>query len=138
MSEHVIRPDKDKDREGFYTDEVRDTSNHNTILYTVRGREDFVDQDGFFQVNFQRIEQAKLNPYVHAIKHNSRFLVKLGENGKLFNPYGPFSEGMETKQRVGRPTWKFINTTKANFDQYVTFLKTKNEVFLKNAEREII
>jgi len=136
MSEHVIRPDKD--REGFYTDEVRDTSNQNTILYTVRGREDFVDQDGFFQVNFQRIEQAKLNPYVHAIKHNRRYLVKLGENGKLFNPYGPFSEGMETKQRVGRPTWKFINTTKTNFDQYINFLKTKNEVFLKNAEREII
>jgi len=136
MSEHVIR--QDKDREGFYTDDVKDTSNHNTILYTIKGRHDFVDQDGRYQINFQPVEQAKSNPYVHAIKHNSRFLVKLGENGKLFNPYGPFSEGMETKQRVGRPTWKFINTTKANFDQYVTFLKTKNEVFLKNAEREII
>ena len=40
MSEHVIRQDKDKD--GFYTEPV--TSNQNTVLYTVRGREDFVDQ----------------------------------------------------------------------------------------------
>ena len=134
MSEHVIRPDKDS--QGFYTEPV--SSNQNTVLYTVRGREDFVDQNGCFQINYQPVEQAKTNPYVHAIRHNHRYLVKLGENGKLFNPYGPFSEGMETKQRVGRPTWKFINTSKNNFDQYVTFLKTKNEVFLKNAEREII
>ena len=133
MSEHVIREQDKELTEGY-----RDTTNHNTVLYTIRGRHDFVDQDGRFQVNFEPVEKAKNNPYVHAIRHNSRYLVKLGENGRLFNPYGPFSEGMETKLRVGRPTWKFINTTKANFDQYVTFLKTKNEVFLKNAEREII
>ena len=134
MSEHVIRPDKDS--KGFYTEPA--LSNQNTVLYTVRGREDFVDQNGCFQINYQPVEQAKKNPYVHAIKHNNRYLVKLGENGKLFNPYGLYSEGMETKQRVGRPTWKFINTTENNFKQYITFLKTKNEVFLKNAEREII
>ena len=132
MSEHVIR--QNKEVKSIYPD----TSVKNTILYTVRGREDFVDQDGFFQIDFQPVDDAKRNPYVHAIKHQSRYLVKLGENGKLFNPYGLYSEGMETKQRVGRPTWKFINTTKNNFEQYITFLKTKNEVFLKNAEREII
>ena len=132
MSEHVIR--QNKEVKSIYPE----TSVKNTLLYTVRGREDFVDDDGFFQINFEPVDTAKRNPYVHAIKHQKRFLVKLGENGKLFNPYGPFSEGMETKQRVGRPTWKFINTTENNFNQYITFLKTKNEVFLKNAEREII
>jgi len=132
MSEHVIR--QDKQAKSIYPE----TSVKNTLLYTVRGQEDFVDDDGFFQINFEPVDTAKRNPYVHAIKHQKRFLVKLGENGKLFNPYGPFSEGMETKQRVGRPTWKFINTTENNFNQYITFLKTKNEVFLKNAEREII
>lgn len=132
MSEHIIR--QNKEVKSIYPE----TSVKNTLLYTVRGREDFVDDDGFFQINFQPVDVAKRNPYVHAIKHQKRFLVKLGENGKLFNPYGPFSEGMETKQRVGRPTWKFVNTTESNFKQYITFLKTKNEVFLKNAEREII
>ena len=132
MSEHVIR--QNKEVKSIYPE----TSVKNTLLYTVRGREDFVDENGFFQINFEPVDTAKRNPYVHAIKHQKRFLVKLGENGKLFNPYGPFSEGMETKQRVGRPTWKFINTTENNFNQYITFLKTKNEVFLKNAEREII
>ena len=132
MSEHIIR--QDRQVKSIYPE----TSNKNTILYTVSGRQDFVDDDGFFQINFQPVDNAKVNPYVHAIKHQNRYLVKLGENGRLFNPYGLYSEGMETKQRVGRPTWKFINTTKNNFDQYITFLKTKNEVFLKNAEREII
>jgi len=132
MSEHVIR--QNKEVKSIYPE----TSVKNTLLYTVRGREDFVDENGFFQINFEPVDTAKRNPYVHAIKHQNRYLVKLGENGKLFNPYGLYSEGMETKQRVGRPTWKFINTTKNNFEQYITFLKTKNEVFLKNAEREII
>jgi hypothetical protein len=121
MSEHVIR--QNKETKSIYPD----TSVKNTILYTVRGREDFVDENGFFQINFEPVDTAKRNPYVHAIKHQNRYLVKLGENGKLFNPYGLYSEGMETKQRVGRPTWKFINTTKNNFEQYITFLKTKNE-----------
>ena len=129
MSEHIIK--KDKNIKSIHPQ----YSVKNTTLYTVIGRHDFVDDNGFFQVNFQPIEEAKKNPYVHAIKHQNRYLVKLGENGRLFNPYGLYSEGMETKQRVGRPTWKFINTTKNNFEQYITFLKTKNEVFLKNAER---
>jgi hypothetical protein len=136
MSEHIINADKDQ--HGFYKEGTIDNANQNTKLYTISGRHDFIDQDGFFQVNFEPVEKAKINPYVHAIKHNHRYMVKIGENGKLFNPYGLYSEGMETKQRVGRPTWKFVNTTKANFDQYVIFLKTKNEAFLKKAEREII
>lgn len=133
MSEHKINQD-------VSTNNVEDknTSKENMILYTVNGREDFVDEEGFFRIKFQPIERAKLNPYVHAIKYQNRYLVKLDENGKLFNPYGPFTEGMETKQRVGRPTWKFRNTNRNNFNQYVNFLKTKNEVFLKNAEREMI
>jgi len=136
MSEHKIRHDKDE--YGFYTEVVEDNvQKENTVLYTISGREDFVDREGFFRIGFQPIERAKVNPYVHAIKHQQRYLVKLGENGKLFNPYGLYSEGMETKQRVGRPTWKFMNTTKSNFNQYINFLKTKNELFLKNAEREM-
>lgn len=133
MSEHRIKQDSND------SDIVEvDTKKENVILYTVNGREDFIDKEGFFRINFQPIERAKLNPYVHAIKYQNRYLIKLDENGKLFNPYGPFTEGMETKQRVGRPTWKFRNTSKNNFNQYINFLKTKNEVFLKNAEREMI
>ena len=132
MSEHVIR--QDRNIRSIYPE----TSTKNTILYTVSGRQDFVDENGFFQINFQPVDDAKKNPYVHAIKHQNRYLVKLGENGRLFNPYGLYSEGMETKQRVGRPTWKFVTTNENNFKNYVKFLTTKNEIFLKNAEREII
>ena len=84
------------------------------------------------------LQKAKEHPYIHAIQTANRFMVKVGQNGRLFNPYGLYSEGMETKQRVGRPTWKFVTTNESNFKNYVKFLTTKNEVFLKNAEREII
>ena len=135
MSEHVIRKDVNKDRNGFYTDE--DTTG-DIYLYTISSREDYKDQEGNFRIATMDLQKAKENPYVHAIKTANRFMVKVGQNGRLFNPYGLYSEGMETKQRVGRPTWKFITTNESNFRNYVKFLTTKNEVFLKNAEREII
>ena len=56
MSEHVIR--QDKEVKSIYPE----TSVKNTLLYTVRGREDFVDDDGFFQINFQPVDAAKRNP----------------------------------------------------------------------------
>ena len=77
------------------------------------------------------LDKAKVHPYIHAIQTPNRFMVKVGQNGRLFNPYGLYSEGMETKQRVGRPTWKFLTTNQNNFKNYVKFLTTKNEIFLK-------
>lgn len=135
MSEHVIRQDKHvmpkpEDVEIVHSDTI--------FLYTISSREDYKDQEGNFRIAPMDLQKAKENPYVHAIKTANRFMVKVGQNGRLFNPYGLYSEGMETKQRVGRPTWKFITTNESNFRNYVKFLTTKNEVFLKNAEREII
>ena len=132
MSEHVIRPNNSnaKSLKGAKTNEI--------LLYTISSRQDYKDEDGNFRIESMDLDKAKVHPYIHAIQTPNRFMVKVGQNGRLFNPYGLYSEGMETKQRVGRPTWKFVTTNQNNFKNYVKFLTTKNEIFLKNAEREII
>ena len=132
MSEHVIRQNKDR------VDPLREPKLNEICLYTISNRQDYKDENGDFRIESMDLQKAKEHPYIHAIQTPNRFMVKVGQNGRLFNPYGLYSEGMETKQRVGRPTWKFVTTNENNFKNYVKFLTTKNEIFLKNAEREII
>ena len=132
MSEHIIRQNKD------IVDPLRESKPNEILLYTISSRQDYKDEDGNFRIESMDLDKAKVHPYIHAIQTPNRFMVKVGQNGRLFNPYGLYSEGMETKQRVGRPTWKFVTTNQNNFKNYVKFLTTKNEIFLKNAEREII
>ena len=132
MSEHVIRQNKDR------VDPLRESKPNEILLYTISSRQDYKDEDGNFRIESMDLDKAKVHPYIHAIQTPNRFMVKVGQNGRLFNPYGLYSECMETKQRVGRPTWKFVTTNQNNFKNYVKFLTTKNEIFLKNAEREII
>ena len=132
MSEHVIR----KDNSPNPTSEK--TVEEGLLLYTSNGRQEFKDGQGNFRINGSSYDEASKNPYVHAINNHGKYFIKIGENGRIFNPYGLYSEGLEAKQRVGRPTWKFRSTGKTNFNHYVKFLSTKNEVFLKNVEREMI
>ena len=132
MSEHIIRQNKDR------ANPLREPKVNEVYLYTISSRQDYQDEDGNFRIESMDLDKAKVHPYIHAIQTPNRFMVKVGQNGRLFNPYGLYSEGMETKQRVGRPTWKFVTTNENNFKNYVKFLTTKNEIFLKNAEREII
>lgn len=107
-------------------------------VFTISGRQDKND-NGFYLLDIST-KEAENNPYAHAIKNSTdgTYWVKIGQNGRLFNPYGLFSEGMETKQRVGRSTWKFRSVSSNIFNQYVRFLSTRNESFLHNAEREMI
>lgn len=133
MSEHIIKPIE------VELDEQDKVQEDNGLkLYTSNGKHNFKDDDGNFRITSEPLYTAQENPYVHAIGGKNRYLVKISEHGRLFNPYGLYSEGMETKKRVGRPTWKFRSTTKECFNNYITFLRTKNEIFLKHAERELI
>ena len=132
MSEHIIRQSKDR------VNPLREPKVNEVYLYTISSRQDYQDEDGNFRIESMDLQKAKQHPYIQAIQTPNRFMVKVGQNGRLFNPYGLYSEDMETKQRVGRPTWKFITTNENNFKNYVKFLTTKYEIFLKNAEREII
>jgi len=63
------------------------------------------------------------------------FYVKSSQS-RLFNPFGMYDENTENKSRNGLRKWKFIAVPKKAYDHYLKFLKTKNPVWLSNAERE--
>lgn len=129
MSEFIIKSDKNDKSYTLASDIDGD------MVFTIAKHG---NKNGDFYTLEVATVDAESNPYAHAIKSHTTLYVKVGENGKLFNPYGLFSEGMEKKQRVGRPTWKFRSVSRAIFNNYVRFLSTRNETFLRNAEREMI
>lgn len=69
----------------------------------------------------------------------TRYYVRRGRHGRLFNPIGMYSEGNSGKQlrHAGKPEWVLNECPEKIFKYYIEFLKTKNIAWLNNAEREI-
>ena len=72
--------------------------------------------------------------------NRTRYLVKTGTfghgAGKLLNPLGVFYvKGEHCGHRDGREMYEFREVPKESYYQYINFLQTKNESFLRFAER---
>ena len=106
-----------------------------TLLYTIFGKHEWLDDEGFPRMN-KETHDAHAKSIVGGSK--TRFFIKRGRYGKLYNPIGMYSEGTEKKQlrHAGRPEWEFREETEKVFNFYIQFLKTKNSAWLSNAERE--
>lgn len=93
------------------------------------------------------LDDGKDNPdcYAKRIAYNGekgvveKYFVKFGIDGFMFDPWGPFSEGSQSKfaRLHGRPTWNFREVNKKVFEYYITFLQTRNKAWKVNAEREV-
>lgn len=68
-----------------------------------------------------------------------KYFIKMGLDGRLFNPWGPFSEGTQADyaKRLGKPKWSFADCSQKCFDFYTKFLQSRNPAWLHNAEREL-
>lgn len=66
-----------------------------------------------------------------------KYFVKIGPDGFFFNPWGFLSEGTESRfhAKTGQPTWVFQEVKANTFELYLTFLNSRNPVFLTHAER---
>lgn len=119
----------------------QDTPVGDTVVgYTISAKSKYKDQDGNYILSLPELEAAN-HPYVYAFQSvaNGLYYVKVGQDGKLFNPYGLFTEGTERLERMGRPVYSMKPISNKNvFDKYVNFLRTKNEGYLRNAERELV
>ena len=128
----------------FTIDPSREPPEERTVtVYTMEGREDYVEKDSGLPCLSVELDDAKDHPYAHAMKvvgsSGCRFFVKQGAYGKLFNPLGLFSEGREARVRrhTGRLEWELKEVKEKVFDFYVNFLRTKNLSYIHNAEREL-
>ena len=128
----------------FIIDPSRDTPQGPTsTVYTVVGKEDYIDDAGLPRLSAST-EEAWVSPYAHALKisgkSGTRFFVRQGPHGKLFNPIGFFSEGKESKvsKHAGKREWELREVNDRVFNFYLNFLRTKNLSYINNAERELL
>lgn len=73
------------------------------------------------------------------INSKSKYYIKVGAYGKIYNPMGLYSEGTSNKflAKAGKNAWEFTEVNSKVFDMYINFLRTKNQAWLSNAEREM-
>lgn len=58
--------------------------------------------------------------------------------GQFYNPYNPFfqpSEENRFNSLKGKPFYEFIRVNEEVFNDYLLFLQTRNQTWLKHAER---
>lgn len=114
-----------------------DTPESSDQYFTILGSHDYIDNN-----NRPRTKNETPSTFAKSITKNdiTKFYIKTGTYGKIYNPMGMFSEGKENKfnAKIGKKEYDFKQVNQRIFDLYVTFLSTKNIAWLNNAEREFI
>lgn len=105
------------------------------LCYTMVGLESFVDDDELPRTNDNDKIFAKR---VARPNGTTKYLIRLGANGKLFNPVSIY--GIEQQKtfldRICRSDKRFKEVSSKTFEYYTKFLTTKNTTLLYHAERE--
>lgn len=121
-----------------HTDITTQTTNKSTSqFFTILGSHDYIDKDNRPCTNTEtNLTFAK----IVSKNQNTKFFIKTGTYGRIYNPMGMFSEGKENKfnAKIGKKEFEFKQVNQKIFDMYINFLSTKNIAWLNNAEREFI
>jgi len=121
----------------------------NNKFYCLLGNEDYIDEEGFPRCNVDNQEVSAKIVFSKKSKHFAdtdriygRYYIKLDPNSKIFNPK-PILSSIKDKDslnfinNVCKNDWVFKEVTPQIFQKYITFLKTKNLSWLKEAQREL-
>ena len=123
----------------FIYSQVNNTlkANKEDKFYGIIQDYDFVDKE-----NNPRIKIEKDSRVLAKIKYKAdgkeKFLIRIDNSKKLFNPSLPLSENKRDKllEQYGADSSCFKEVSQRVFDYYVTFLRTANQSWIHNAERE--
>jgi len=110
--------------------------NTQTEFFTLVGKHEFIDDK---KNPRSSSESADVCAKKIIGNKSTRFYIKTGLYGKIYDPIGLFSEGTGAKflARAGKKAWEFKQVNSKVFDMYLSFLRTKNKAWLTNAEREL-
>jgi hypothetical protein len=113
----------------------QNSNTYSELFYTIINDNDFLDDD-----NNPRRYKDDNKVYAKKIITNksTKFLVKIDNSNKLYNPLSSVSSIRSTKipQSIALPENKFKQVSENVFSMYIHFLRSKNEAWLNNAERE--
>jgi hypothetical protein len=125
------------------------TDTNTTKFYSLLGHEDYIDELGD-----PRIKNAQ-SPHIVAKcvsnlkpKHfqdtdnHYTFYILATPNNVLFNPIEKYSPIVDKRQfdfidKTCKNKWTFKQVSQITFSKYLSFLKTKNLSWLKEAERDL-
>lgn len=93
-----------------------------TTYFTIKGKEDRVENG--FPV------QDKENQFTYAKQTGLRKMVRIDDRGELMNPIGMYP------QKIKLDRW--ISISNSAFQSYLDFLRTKNALFLRQAQRNAV
>lgn len=119
----------------------KDELDKQTEYFTIKGSQDFLDDSGNPRMNSDGPDVlAKKICYYdgdQVVKAKTRYQIKVGAYGRVFNPIGLYSEGRANKfsSKSGKDEWRMKEVNEYIFNLYTTFLKTKNIGHLTLAER---
>lgn len=118
-------------------------------FYCLLGSEDFLDDNGFPRceketenVSAKEVYSKKPKHFTDSEKSYARFYIKLDPNSKVFNPKKILSfvqdkDSLNFINNICKTEWTFKEVTPQIFQKYITFLKTQNLSWLKDAQRDL-
>jgi len=124
-------------------------------VFCMRGEEDYYDSTGFPELgdkSFPRLEDLRFdNGNSHKAEdrdaalakmitradwETKRYFIKCGKDNKFVNPLG-LDENLYGKRHAGELVYKFCPVNRKAFILYIQFLRTKNQAYIREAEREM-
>ena len=121
---------------GIYNPKPEEDQSRTVYTYTILGKQQSFDND-----NNPLVSEDSKDVLAKKIEYSdrTRYFIKVGAHGKIYNPIGIFSEGRGNNfsKRTGKPEWDFTEVNQKIFDMYLSFLRTKNVAHLNIAEREL-
>lgn len=125
-----------KDNISFFQNNI-DQPQKNYEYFTILGDHEFIDNEG--KPRSKEENNKVVAKTLTVDNHPSRYYIKIGTYGKIYNPIGMYSEGQNEKflSKIGRKQFEFKEVNQQVFNLYVNFLTTKNLAWLNNAEREM-
>lgn len=119
-------------------------------FYCLAGYEDYIDSEGYprsHHINDNTVAKIVFSKKPKhfadtANKSYGRYYIKLDPNSKIFNPKKILSSIEEKNSlnfinNVCKNEWSFQEVTPQIFQKYITFLKTQNLSWLKDAQRDL-
>lgn len=105
-------------------------------FFTIIGKHQFLDSHKNPRLNSETSDVCAKKVTTNK---STKFFIKVGLYGKIYDPIGLFSEGTSAKflAKTGKKAWEFKQVNSKVFGMYLSFLKTKNKAWLTNAEREL-
>jgi hypothetical protein len=116
-------------------------------FYTLKGSEQFLDDSGFprteneTDVTYAKAVKDKLTKHFGDNNLLYSFYIKTDPNKNIYNPVTRYTIEPKIKNnfvnRVCKSDLVFTPVTEAIFNNYINFLKTGNEQWIVQAQRDI-